>query len=382
MATMAPTERSICRAMMTQRLRRPRRCRPASPTGATCSRLAALQKARLAQRDGRGRSRQQRRRAPARSSRSRARAPRAGCGGAERSRSADARVMRRPHGRRRGRAPRARRQAGSPRGRTTARCDSAAMRPPRKTRMRSAIAITSSASSPIRMMAMPCGGQMRDDAVDLRLGADVDAARRLVEDDDAAARGSATSPAAPSAGCRRKACRSPARCRSRRRACASAKSRGDLRLPRGRRRPSMPHKPPQHRQRLVGADRELQHEALLVPVLGQERNAEPHRLARRARRDRLAVDRDLAAAPAARCRTASRRPRNGRRRPARRSRGSRPARTSKLTSSTKPAPESRGRSAPASPIFGLLLRERSARARCRSCARTDGLGRELGGRRA
>src|SRR5262249_14761474 len=35
------------------------------------------------------------------------------------------------------------------------RANSAAMRPPRNTRMRSAMAITSSASSPIRMMAMP-----------------------------------------------------------------------------------------------------------------------------------------------------------------------------------------------------------------------------------
>ena len=64
------------------------------------------------------------------------------------------------------------------------------------------------------------GGQLRDGAVDLRLGADIDAACRLVEDDAASDWASAIWPAAPFAGCRPTACRSPARCRTRRRACA------------------------------------------------------------------------------------------------------------------------------------------------------------------
>ena len=119
-----------------------------------------------------------------------------------------------------------------------------------------------------------------------------------------------------------------------------AKSVGDLRLLALRSTsPSMPHKLAQHRQRRVGADRELQHQPLLVPVLRQERNAEPHRLARRAR--------TLTARPSIRIS-----PRSGRvmpnsisatsERPAptrpKKPRIS-PARTSKLTSSTKTAPD-------------------------------------------
>ncbi len=64
------------------------------------------------------------------------------------------------------------------------------------------------------------GREMRDDAVNFGLGADVDAARRLVEDERSAASGSATWRAAPSADCRRRACSSPARRRSRRPASA------------------------------------------------------------------------------------------------------------------------------------------------------------------
>ena len=47
-------------------------------------------------------------------------------------------------------------------------------------------------------------GELRDQPVDLGLGADVDAARRLVEDQDAAAWSAASGRSAPSAGCRRK----------------------------------------------------------------------------------------------------------------------------------------------------------------------------------
>ena len=53
--------------------------------------------------------------------------------------------------------------------------------------------------------------------------------------------------------------------------------------------------PAQHRQRLVGPDRELEHEPLVVAVLGQQRDAELQRVPRRARANRAAVDADLAA---------------------------------------------------------------------------------------
>ena len=49
-------------------------------------------------------------------------------------------------------------------------------------------------------------GQVGDQALDLRLGADVDAAGGLVEDQELAARSPASGPAAPSAGCRRRGC--------------------------------------------------------------------------------------------------------------------------------------------------------------------------------
>ena len=69
-------------------------------------------------------------------------------------------------------------------------------------------------------------GQPAHQAVDLRLRADIDAARRLVEDHDLRASSTATSPAPPSAGCRptgcRPACRSrPSGCRARR--CARSR---------------------------------------------------------------------------------------------------------------------------------------------------------------
>ena len=54
---------------------------------------------------------------------------------------------------------RGRRRAASPRDRTRRARTPRDDRPPRKTRMRSAMAITSSASSPIRMIAMPCAAR-------------------------------------------------------------------------------------------------------------------------------------------------------------------------------------------------------------------------------
>ena len=53
--------------------------------------------------------------------------------------------------------------------------------------------------------------------------------------------------------------------------------------------------PAQDRQRLVRPDRELEHEPLVVAVLGQQRDAKLQGLAGRARSNRAAVEADLAA---------------------------------------------------------------------------------------
>ena len=57
------------------------------------------------------------------------------------------------------------------------------MRPSAMTRMRSASPISSGISDEIRMTPMPLGRELVDQPIDLRLGADVDAAGRLVEDE-------------------------------------------------------------------------------------------------------------------------------------------------------------------------------------------------------
>ena len=62
------------------------------------------------------------------------------------------------------------------------------MRPPRKTRMRVDRFRTSGISLEMRIDGVAGGGELVDEGVDLGLGADVDAARRLVEDQDRAAR--------------------------------------------------------------------------------------------------------------------------------------------------------------------------------------------------
>ncbi len=64
------------------------------------------------------------------------------------------------------------------------------------------------------MTATPSPASSRDQPVDLRLGADIDAARRLVEDQDLAAWSAASGRSAPSAGCRRTGSRSARACRA------------------------------------------------------------------------------------------------------------------------------------------------------------------------
>ena len=67
-------------------------------------------------------------------------------------------------------------------------------------------------------MPKPLVGKIVDQAVDFRLGADVDAARRLVQDQHLGLARPASAPARPSADCRRRACRPPGRAK----ACAPA----------------------------------------------------------------------------------------------------------------------------------------------------------------
>ena len=206
----------------------------------------------------------------------------------------------------------------------------------------------------------PLGRQMRDDAVDLRLGADVDAARRLVEDEDARRRDQPFGQqhlllvaAGERAGQLLDAGRDDAHARRRSRAAISASARAvDQAEPAG--------EAAQHRQRLVGADRELQHEPLLVAVLGQERDAEPHRLARRAQvgpsvpstrispRSGRVMPNSISATSERPAPTSPKKPRIS------------PARRSKLTSSTKPAPERPRTLEHRRADLGLLLGEEGA----------------------
>ena len=74
--------------------------------------------------------------------------------------------------------------AGSARGRNRRAANSPTISPRLITRMRSHIAISSSISEEMKRTPAPLGGEPVDDRVDLVLGADVDAARRLVEDED------------------------------------------------------------------------------------------------------------------------------------------------------------------------------------------------------
>ena len=74
------------------------------------------------------------------------------------------------------------RRARRPRKSRRARSNSATSRPSRITSTRSLMPSTSGSSLEIIRMATPCAGELAHQAMDLGLGADVDAARRLVED--------------------------------------------------------------------------------------------------------------------------------------------------------------------------------------------------------
>ena len=77
--------------------------------------------------------------------------------------------------------------------------------PPRITSTRSATPMISGSSDEMKTIPIPLAGELVHDPVDFRLCADVDAARRLVEDDDPRFRLRAGARGGPSAGCRRRA---------------------------------------------------------------------------------------------------------------------------------------------------------------------------------
>ena len=87
------------------------------------------------------------------------------------------------------------------------------IRPSRTTSTRSQRPISSGSSDETTTMPTPLAREVAQDAVDLGLGADVDAARRLVEEDHPRARPTASWRSRPSAGCRPTATRPARRCR-------------------------------------------------------------------------------------------------------------------------------------------------------------------------
>ena len=137
-------------------------------------------------------------------------------------------------------------------------------------------------------------GQLAHQPVDLVLGADVDAARRLVEDQHAWAPSTATWPAPPSAGCRPTA--TP---RRRRRPAADvepATLRFGLRPLRGPDHQPVLSVGAEVRQGDVVLDRKAEQQAGALAILRHEKDAAVDGIARRCDRERLAVDADLAAA--------------------------------------------------------------------------------------
>ena len=169
-------------------------------------------------------------------------------------------------------------------------------------------------------------GQVAHQSVDLRLGADVDASRRLVEHDDPRRQRQPAAPARPSAGCRRSGCRPWCRCD----AVFTCSSLGDraARRPPQRRGESSPKRrvAPERRQRDVLAHAHRRDQSDATPILG---NRDRCRAGSRLAGDEIAI-----AAPSSRTwpataapgrRKAPRPARSALRRPVRRHRESRRA---------------------------------------------------------
>ena len=175
-------------------------------------------------------------------------------------------------------------------GVASARANSAAIVPPRTTRMRCDIPSTSGSSLETITIAAPRAGQLEHQLVDLGLRADVDAARRLVEEKDARVAEQPLREHDLLLRCRPRGCARAARCR----ACECA-VRAIMRFVgrRARARRSIKQvaldELGEMRERHVLAHGHAEHEPLRLAILGDERDA-----GRDARRDVAAPQRALA----------------------------------------------------------------------------------------
>ena len=139
--------------------------------------------------------------------------------------------------------------------------------------------ISSAISDEMTITERPSAGERGDEPVDLLLGADVDAARRLVDDDDARIELHHLGEQAASAGCRPTSGRREGSCR--RRGCRSAGS--PRRAPAASLR-AVDERPAlelvERGERQVGRDRLLEQQAFALAVLGQIDGAGAHAGAR------------------------------------------------------------------------------------------------------
>ena len=255
------------------------------------------------------------------------------------------------------------------------------MRPSRKTRMRVDRFSTSGSSLEMSRIAGARRRELVDERVDLRLRADVHAARRLVEDQDAALRREPFRQhdllLVAARQRRRPARRAPARARAGARSTADAAPRSARAVMNAERASRA-----QNRQRRVveRAHRRAPGPAACDPRARgrcRARIASAGRVACRA----AARDRDVARRVADRGRTAPARPRSGRRRPARRSPTTSPARSVNETSAKLAGldrPSTRSSSSPG--VARRRAPESTPRAGGRSSSATSVASVELGDR--
>ena len=166
--------------------------------------------------------------------------------------------------------------------------------------------------------------ELADQRVDLRLRADVDAARRLVEDQHRRTAPRATAPARSSAGCRPRARRRACRCSGVRTRSRSKCSLTMLALLAPDRSHVEARQPAEQRQRRVAPAALRQHQPLSLAVLRHEADAEAIASAGVAIAHRAAAHEDPPLRSRDRARRASAPPPIGRRRPAPRAQPPRP----------------------------------------------------------
>ena len=160
--------------------------------------------------------------------------------------------------------------------------NSATSRPARITRMRSLMPSTSSSSDEISRTPMPARREVADDAMDLGLGADVHALRRLVENEHVWRAARASGRARPSAGCRRRAAAPASRAT---RSSPPARRPGACAVARSAARSSTPCREIALSDASVrfDRDRQVEHDAVTAAVFGQVGDAGGNRLGWRAR---------------------------------------------------------------------------------------------------